>query len=84
MISDRINGQDDSDKYLFTVGKVVAFRGTADLKFSLMIVTRDLNRDKPMDRSLRQVCLRTRPDGRIRNFCQGKDWTVASMYITLL
>ena len=45
MISNRSNGQDDSDEYPFAVGKVVVFRGTDYLKFNLMMVTRDLKCD---------------------------------------
>ena len=46
VISNGISGQDDSNEYLFTIDEAVVFRGTDDLKFKLMLVTKDLKRDK--------------------------------------
>ena len=36
----------DADEFIFSAGEIVVFRGTNVLKFSLMLVTKNLNRDK--------------------------------------
>ena len=36
----------DADNFIFSAGEIAVFRGTDDLKFNLMLVTKNLNRDK--------------------------------------
>ena len=36
----------DADEFIFSAGEIVVFRGTDGLKFNLMLVTKNLNRDK--------------------------------------
>ena len=36
----------DADKFIFSAGEIAVFRGTDDLKFNLMLVTKNLNRNK--------------------------------------
>ena len=36
----------DADKFIFSAGEIAVFRGTDDSNFNLMLVTKNLNRDK--------------------------------------
>ena len=67
--------------YIFTEGEVVVFRGTDDLKFNLMLVTKNLRRDKTNLKT--KICgnflLEHEQDEEFYRFVEDKDWMNAKM-----
>ena len=67
--------------YIFTEGEVVVFRGTDDLKFNLMLVTKSLRRDKTNLKT--KICgnflLEHEKDEEFYRFVEDKDWMNAKM-----
>ena len=45
----------DADEFIFSAGEIVVFRGTDGLKFNLMLVTKNLNRDKTNLRTIVEI-----------------------------
>ena len=67
--------------YIFTEGEAVVFRGTDDLKFNLMLVTKNLRRDKTNLKT--KICgnflLQHEQDEEFYRFVEAKDWMNAKM-----
>ena len=71
--------------YIFTEGEVVVFRGTDDLKFNLMLVTKNLRRDKTNLKT--KICgnflLEHEQDEEFYRFVEDKDWMNAKMALPM-
>ena len=81
VVANQINRQDGNDEYLFTVGEIVVFRGTDDLKFNLMLVTKNIKRDKVDVRTKVVGNFLTEQDQKEQyvTLVEDKDWVGASM-----